>query len=87
MLFTALHRALGRPHGPLTNDMIDQAVEQGIPETTDLDWKEDLPPTGGLSNTDYPKDVAALANAGGGVLVYVVRNQTKLRSGEKTLET
>ena len=33
--------------------------------------------TGGLSNTDYPKDVAALANAGGGVLVYGVKESDK----------
>jgi hypothetical protein len=66
MQFTALHRLLGLSPGPLTNDMIDDAVAQSIAETDDLDWKSKLPPTKGLSETDFPKDIAAMANSGGG---------------------
>ncbi len=83
MLFTALHRVLGRSPGPLTDDMVAQAVDQAVAETTDLDWKSELPPAGGLTNTDYPKDVAALANAGGGVLVYGVTESERAATGRK----
>lgn len=83
MLFTALHRVLGRPPGPLTDDMVDQAVAQGVAETTDLDWKGELPPPAGLPNTDFPKDVAAMANAGGGVIVFGVTESEKVATGRK----
>ncbi len=46
-------------------------------ETNDLDWKTDLPPAKGLSQTDFPKDVAAMANSGGGVIIYGVRESQK----------
>ncbi|NKF31748.1 ATP-binding protein, partial [Pseudomonas sp. BGM005] len=46
-------------------------------EADDLDWKRDLPPTKGLSATDFPKDVAAMANSGGGVIVYGVEEEQK----------
>jgi hypothetical protein len=61
---------LGRDPGPLTDEMIDEAVAQGIAETDDLDWKTRLPPTRGLNESDFPKDIAAMANSGGGVIVY-----------------
>jgi hypothetical protein len=77
MDFTALHRLLGRPPGPLTDEMIDEAVSQGVAETDDLDWKSSLPPAGGLPQTDFPKDIAAMANSGGGVIAYGVTEQGK----------
>ena len=46
-------------------------------ETTDLDWKSELPPAKGLPQTDFPKDVAAMANSGGGVIVFGVRESQK----------
>ena len=42
----------------------------GVVETNDLDWKSELPPAKGLPQTDFPKDIAAMANSGGGVIVY-----------------
>jgi hypothetical protein len=77
MTFTALHRALGLPPGPLSDDLIDAAVAAGVPETDDLDWKAQLPPSKGLTHTDFPKDVAAMANSGGGVIVFGVRESQK----------
>jgi hypothetical protein len=77
MRFTALHRAVGQPPGPLTDDLLDAAVAAGVVETDDLDWKSELPPAKGLSQTDFPKDVAAMANSGGGVIVYGVREAEK----------
>ena len=72
-MFTALHRALGLQPGPLTEQMRDAAITAGVAETDDLDWKAKLPPTKGLPQTDFPKDVAAMANGGGGVIVYGVK--------------
>jgi hypothetical protein len=77
MSFTALHRALGAAPGPLTNELLDAAVAAGATETDDLDWKSELPPAKGLSQTDFPKDVAAMANSGGGVIVFGVRETQK----------
>lgn len=77
MSFTALHRAVGVPPGPLTDELLDAAVAAGTAESSDLDWKEKLPPAKGLPQTDFPKDVAAMANSGGGVIVYGVREVQK----------
>lgn len=70
MTFTALHRLLGVPAGPITNDMITAAIAAGLSETDDLDWKSELPPAKAITQTDYPKDIAAMANTGGGTIVY-----------------
>ena len=78
MIFTALHRALGVAPGPLTDDLLDEAVREGVVETNDLDWKSELPPVKGLTQTDFPKDVAAMANGGGGVIVFGVRESQKV---------
>ncbi|MEU0946832.1 ATP-binding protein [Streptomyces canus] len=81
MSFTALHRALGVAPGPWTEDLLDAAVAAGVTESDDLDWKTDLPPAKGLSQTDFPKDVAAMANSGGGVIIYGVRESQKAAAG------
>ncbi|MBB1254639.1 ATP-binding protein [Streptomyces sp. OF3] len=77
MNFTALHRALGVGPGPLTDELLDSAVAAGVRETGDLDWKASLPPSKGLPQTDFPKDVAAMANSGGGLIVFGVREEQK----------
>lgn len=70
MDFTPLHRELGEQPGPLTDAMLDSAVAHGLPEADDLDWKRDLPPEKSLAQSDTVKDIAALANSGGGLIVY-----------------
>lgn len=77
MSFTALHRAIGAAPGPLTDELLDAAVAAGVTETNDLDWKSELPPAKGLPQTDFPKDIAAMANSGGGVIVYGVKESQK----------
>lgn len=77
MNFTALHRAIGAAPGPLTDAVLDIAVAAGVTETDDLDWKSALPPAKGLPQTDFPKDVAAMANSGGGLIVFGVRESQK----------
>ncbi|MFP1603857.1 helix-turn-helix domain-containing protein [Microbacterium sp. 2216-1] len=62
---------------PLTDDLLDAAVAAGVAEANDLDWKSELPPAKGLPQTDFPKDVAAMANSGGGVIVFGVRESQK----------
>jgi hypothetical protein len=79
--FTALHRYLGDAPGPLTDDMVDRAVAQGLRETDDLDWKSELPAPGDLARSDFPKDVAAMANSGGGTLVFGVTESQKAAVG------
>lgn len=75
-----MHRALGRGPSPLTDALLDDAVSAGVVETTDLDWKSHLPPAKGLALTDFPKDVAAMANSGGGLIVFGVREVQKAAS-------
>jgi hypothetical protein len=83
MTFTALHRYLGDPPGPLSDDMIDRAVAQGLCETDDLDWKSALPPISAITNSDFPKDVAAMANSGGGTLVFGITEAQKAATRRK----
>jgi hypothetical protein len=63
--------------GPLTNELLDAAVAAGVTETNELDWKSELPPAKGLSLTDFPKDVAAMANSGGGLIIFGVHEIQK----------
>ncbi|MER6374046.1 ATP-binding protein [Streptomyces mirabilis] len=78
--WTRLHEHLGHPSGPLTYDMVATAVADKLAESDDLDWKGALPtfaPKPGLWN-EFAKDVAAMANARGGLLVYGVSDQIDL---------
>lgn len=81
MLQTPLHRLLGEAPGALTGAMIDAAVDQGIAESRELDWKTQLPPQREFKQSDHVKDIAAFANAGGGMLVFGVAEEEKLAVG------
>lgn len=74
--WTRLHEHLGVPPGPLTFDMVKKAAEDHLAESDDLDWKEQLPqpPRDGRWN-ELAKDVAAMANTRGGLLIYGVTDQ------------
>ncbi|MFD0047031.1 helix-turn-helix domain-containing protein [Pseudarthrobacter scleromae] len=74
MTFTALHRALGLEPRPLDFGMVEDAVDRGLIEQADLDWKRSLPMAGKNPEwkNEFAKDVAAMANSGGGVIVYGV---------------
>jgi hypothetical protein len=74
---TSLHRSLGADPQSLTDELLDEAVEAGAVEMHDLDWKSQLPPVKGIPQTDFPKDIAAMANNGGGLIVYGVNETQK----------
>lgn len=83
MQFTSLHRYLGDAPGPLTGAMIDRAIAKRLREADDLDWKSKLPPLGAVPNSDFPKDVAAMANSGGGALVFGVTENEGAANGRR----
>ncbi|MEV0928776.1 ATP-binding protein [Streptomyces spongiicola] len=75
--WTRLHEYLGAPPGPVTFDLVKGAAEANLAESDDLDWKEQLPqpPRDGRWN-ELAKDVAAMANTRGGLLIFGVRDRT-----------
>lgn len=81
MLFTPLHRYLGETAGPLTEEMVDEAIRRGVTESDDLDWKAKLPPHRELQRSDIVKDIAAMANSGGGMLVFGVEEDERAATG------
>jgi hypothetical protein len=80
--WTRLHEHLGSPPGPLTFDMVKKAADTNVAESDDLDWKEHLPqpPRDGRWN-ELAKDVAAMANTRGGLLIYGVTDKTTIPVG------
>lgn len=81
MTFTALHRAAGAEPGALTSVILDAAIGNGALEAADLDWKRQLPDENELRQSDFLKDVAAMANSGGGIIVYGVDESDKAATG------
>ncbi|OIK08047.1 hypothetical protein BIV23_00825 [Streptomyces monashensis] len=71
MTYTSLHRALGLPAGPVTEEMIAAAVIAQVAEAEDLDWKATVDEV--KDGREFAKDVAAMANTAGGVIVFGVR--------------
>lgn len=76
ILFSSIHAALGVT-GPLDYALVRRAVEERVAEDEHLDWKRTLPSDG----DEVAKDVAALANSRGGLLVYgVAEDQATARA-------
>lgn len=72
-MFTPIHRALGIEPGEISRHLIEAAVERRIEETVDLDWKTALYDSRKPNWQDeVAKDVAAMANSGGGWIVFGV---------------
>ncbi|MXG30393.1 AlbA family DNA-binding domain-containing protein [Streptomyces sp. YIM 132580] len=75
--WTRLHEHLGAAPGPLDFDMVHRAAADLLEESDDLDWEEQLPqpPRDGRWN-ELAKDVAAMANTCGGLLIFGVQDKT-----------
>lgn len=73
-MFTPIHRALGLEAGNPTIELIQQAVDHGVEETSDLDWKQvAYDPRNPHWDEEAAKDIAAMANSGGGWIVFGVK--------------
>jgi hypothetical protein len=71
--WSPLHAALGLRPEQLGWSHIEHAVANSVAEADDLDWKSALPNTDvAESREEFAKDVAALANTRGGVIVFGV---------------
>ncbi|WP_445256990.1 AlbA family DNA-binding domain-containing protein [Nocardioides aurantiacus] len=79
MALTPLHTALGRRDPELTLDLVERACDERLPENEQLDYKRDLPltssdPRGSEDQAlELAKDIAAMANGRGGMIIYGVR--------------
>ncbi|MFC3963120.1 AlbA family DNA-binding domain-containing protein [Nocardia jiangsuensis] len=71
--FPRLRTIFGVPVGELSAANIAVAIEQGVPEAADLDWKSELYEPTNEGNREFAKDVAAMANGVGGILVLGVK--------------
>lgn len=72
-MFTPIHRALGLEPGDLTLELIEKAIEAGLEETADFDMKRVVPDLkADKSKQEVAKDIAAMANSGGGWIIYGV---------------
>lgn len=72
-MFTPIHRALGLEPGNLTLEIIKKAIEEGLEETADFDMKRVVPNLKeDKSKQEIAKDIAAMANSGGGWIIYGV---------------
>lgn len=78
--FTPLHRWLGRENEPLSIELLDAAVNVDLEEKSDLDFKLTSPSAAKLSQSDLAKDIAAMANSGGGMLLFGIRDSSSRAS-------
>ncbi|MFH9757290.1 helix-turn-helix domain-containing protein [Streptomyces griseus] len=60
---------LGRHPDDLTEADLQRAVDSQIPEGVDLDWKKDFYPGTDAGKKELAKDVCAMANTAGGMVV------------------
>lgn len=83
--WSRIHAELGLPPRPLSYDMVTRAVAERLRENDDLDWKKDLawkqkdlsPEDKEKKKREFAKDVAAMANTRGGLIVFGVSEQNE----------
>lgn len=77
-IFTSIYQALGIEPGDLSLRLIEQAVEHGVRETGALDWKTNVyDPRKPQWDDEAAKDIAAMANSGGGWIVFGVADDSE----------
>jgi hypothetical protein len=81
VMWSRIHSTLGLTPRELTYAIVREAVDQGVAEAEDLDWKQALPPSDEKKLREFAKDVAAMANAKGGLLVYGVADVDEHAAG------
>jgi len=73
-VFTPIHRALALEAGNPSIDLIQRAIDHGVEETSDLDWKQTAYNSRKPNwDEEAAKDIAAMANSGGGWIVFGVK--------------
>lgn len=77
IMWSRIHAELGLSPTPLTHDMVAQAVAQRVRENEDLDWKKDLPADVEKKKWEFAKDLAAMANTRGGLIIFGVREENE----------
>lgn len=83
-MFTPIHRALGLEASDVSFDLIELAVEKGVEETADLDWKQaPYSKKDPKWQEEAAKDIAAMANSGGGWLVFGVGEDGEMNAASK----
>lgn len=84
MAFTPLHRALGLEPSTLAYSMMQVAANQQVTEKGDLDWKEELPNSRNpRASEEFAKDVAAMVNGGGGMIVFGIAENRESSAAER----
>lgn len=80
-MWSRIHAELGVLPSELTHDMVAAAVAQRVRENVDLDWKQALPPADENKRKEFAKDVAAMANTRGDLIVFGVTEENEEATG------
>lgn len=73
--WSSVHEQLGESPRDLDYDLMAAAVAQRMPEADNLDWKSALPGKEEPQLDEFAKDVAAMANTRGGLIVYGIAEE------------
>lgn len=83
-MFTPIHKALGLEPSELNLSLIEKAIEQKVKESSDLDWKLKTYNTNSSKAAYEPaKDIAAMANSGGGWIIFGVSEDPNTSAASK----
>ncbi|MDR1189761.1 MAG: ATP-binding protein [Bifidobacteriaceae bacterium] len=77
-----LTAALGLDERLLDIGVVELAVKAHLEEQSDIEWKEKLPTRDYRGALEFAKDVAAMANSQGGLIVYGIRQEANDSQGK-----